>query len=154
MAKPDIEDLPATFQSIKSSGATHLVSLLENAEASILGLDTEADWCGRYQMEFLHFPIADFSTPTNTEEFAKFTQMLHAQIQHGAHTVIHCRGGIGRSGLTACSVLVQAGLSASDAIDLVSESRGEAVPETEDQTALIQQIETRVKNQGGIQSQS
>jgi len=154
MAKPDSANLSTTFASIKSSGTTQLVSLLEKAEASTLGLATEADWCRQFQMEFLHFPIADFSTPASIDAFSEFTEMLLTQIQQGAHTVIHCRGGIGRAGMTASTVLVHAGFTATDAIALVSKSRGVAVPETKEQTKLIQQIETRVKNQGGIQSQS
>lgn len=145
MAKPDTANLTATFQSIKSSGATHLVSLLENTEANTLGLATEADWCRQFQMEFLHFPIADFSTPASIDAFSEFTKMLLTQIQQGAHTVIHCRGGIGRAGMTASTVLVHAGFTATDAIALVSKSRGVAVPETNEQTKLIQQLQIHIK---------
>ena len=55
--------------------------------------------------------------------------------------VVHCRGGIGRAGLTASSVLVHAGLDAEEAMATVSNARGESVPETQDQKAFVQQIE-------------
>jgi len=141
MAKPDSTELPAAFNAITSCGASHLVSLLEITEAAQLGLEDEARWCAVHRLEFLHYPIEDFSTPSNLDDFATFTQTLHTLVQNGAHMVVHCRGGIGRAGLTASSVLVHAGLDAEEAMATVSNARGESVPETQDQKAFVQQIE-------------
>ena len=141
MPKPDTADLHRTFEAIKSHGASQLVSLLESSEADLLGLADEAAWCEQFQLEFLHYPITDFSTPTSVIDFAVFTRNLHLRIQDGAQVVIHCRGGIGRAGMTASSVLIHSGYGADVAIGTVSKARGKAVPETDDQKAFITDIE-------------
>lgn len=144
MAKPEQADLAKAFRAIKSTGATHVVSLLENAEAESLGLSEEASWCAKHQIEFLHYPIADFSTPSNLEHFLEFTRTLHALIEKGAKIVVHCRGGIGRAGTTASSVLLHAGVGADKAMSTVSKARGESAPETEDQKVFIRNVEKRI----------
>jgi len=118
-----------------------MVSLLEQSEAQTLGLADEAHWCEKFRIEFLHFPIADFSTPSNSEDFKAFTRTLHTLITQGAQCVIHCRGGVGRAGMTATSVLMHAGLSSQSAMQTVTDARGLSVPETDNQKAFIQKIE-------------
>lgn len=145
MARPDQTNLAENFRAIQSTGATHVVSLLENIEAENLGLGEEASWCAKHRMEFMHYPIADFSTPANLDQFLEFTRTLYALIEDGAHIVIHCRGGIGRAGTTASSVLLHAGVGASEAMHTVSKARGVSVPETEDQKAFIRDVEKRIE---------
>ncbi len=51
--------------------------------------------------------------------------------------LIHCRAGIGRSGMLAACVLVKAGLDPEAALQRVSEARGCPVPDTEEQRAWV-----------------
>jgi protein-tyrosine phosphatase len=46
---------------------------------------------------------------------------------------VHCRQSIGRSGLIACGILVASGVDVATAIATASQTRGVAVPETEEQ---------------------
>ncbi len=50
---------------------------------------------------------------------------------------MHCRQGIGRSGLVAARLLAKKGTSPGAAIEMVSAARGLAVPETAEQREWI-----------------
>jgi hypothetical protein len=60
-----------------------------------------------------------------------------------AAVAVHCRQGIGRSGLIAAGVLAASGTSPEDAIAAVSSARGLPVPETSAQRLWVQGL--RVK---------
>ncbi len=134
MAKPTAgDDAAAAFAEIAAAGIMQVASLLEEAEAQRLGLGQEAALCQAHQMRFAAFPIPDFGLPGSLEGFAAFTSDLCCDIAKGINTAVHCRGGIGRSGLTAAGVLLHAGLEPEDAFRMISEARGARVPETQQQ---------------------
>ncbi|MBT7442781.1 MAG: hypothetical protein HN790_02295 [Methylococcales bacterium] len=58
---------------------------------------------------------------------------IFKRFENGQGVAVHCRAGIGRSGMTTIAVLVRYGLSVDDAITLVSQARGIPVPDTEEQ---------------------
>lgn len=61
-------------------------------------------------------------------------------LEEGKNVAVHCRQGIGRSGLIAAGVLMTSGLSPQQAMDAVSSSRGLAIPETPEQRSWAQQL--------------
>ncbi len=140
MAKPSADHLEQDIAHLKSTGIDLIVSLLEDAEAHNLNLQAEATACQSHGLHYSHFPIADFGTPDSTL-LGNFVEHLHRQISNGCNAVIHCRGGIGRSGLLCCCILIKHGLSAKDAIAMVSLQRGCSVPETPQQIACISNYE-------------
>ena len=134
MAKPVAgEWIDDEFAAIADAGIKKVVSLLEPHEAYELGLEDEETICERHGMQFGNFPVADRSIPDSAHGFVSFIRQIHADIASGVDTVVHCRAGIGRSGLVAAAVLVRAGHSPEAAFDLVSRARGIAVPDTEGQ---------------------
>ena len=84
-------------------------------------------------MRFVSYPIADRGLPSSASSFAKVTAKTCDDIWRGLNTVIHCRAGIGRTGLFAAGMLVQLGFEVDDAFALVSECRGVEVPDTDEQ---------------------
>jgi len=70
---------------------------------------------------------------------------VYRRISNGENTVIHCRAGIGRTGLLAASVLVKHGHSPNDAFRIVSKARGVDVPDTRDQSDWV------ISNQKSLQ---
>ena len=134
MAKPVAgEWLEGDFRFYKDSGINLIVSLLEEFEAYELGLQDEKEIAERHGIAFLSFPIADWGVPESFTRFQEFISLLHEQIQNGAHAAVHCRAGIGRSGLVAASVLVLEGFTPEQAFARVSEVRRCPVPHTEEQ---------------------
>jgi len=57
---------------------------------------------------------------------------------------VHCRQGIGRSGLVASGVLMSSGIKANEAMQIVSSARGISVPETPEQRRWIEELPSRV----------
>lgn len=134
MACPTIDAAePASVANIAKLGIKLVVSLLEPGEARTLGLEGERLEVKAHGMEFVSFPIPDMGLPASVLDFASLTKTLFAQVNAGSNTLLHCRAGIGRSGLLAAGVLLHAGMKAEEAFTYVSKMRGIRVPETPDQ---------------------
>jgi len=58
-------------------------------------------------------------------------------LSEGKNVVVHCRQGIGRSGLVAACLLVRKGVSPGAAVEMASAARGISVPETAEQRDWI-----------------
>ena len=62
---------------------------------------------------------------------------IESALAQGKKITVHCRQGIGRSGLVATCLLVKKGISPGAAVEMVSGARGEPVPETSEQRDWI-----------------
>src|SRR6185503_3984148 len=112
---------------ISALAAQHLdvlVSLLEPAEASELGLEDEAACCAASGFEFLSLPVPDLGTPLDSLGFTRVAANLAGLLREGRRIAIHCRQSVGRSGLLAVSIAVAAGVSLDNAIEAVCAARG------------------------------
>ena len=118
---------------LKSIGMDRVVSLLEAQEASKLGLDQEQALVVKHNMEFVSFPITDMALPDSVQGFLGFTKQLYDDCYSGLNTVVHCRAGIGRSGMVAAGVLMHDGFEPLDALELISTKRTVRVPDTQEQ---------------------
>jgi protein-tyrosine phosphatase len=121
----------------RAGGVDAVVSLLTSDEASDLNIESEAEFCKSTGMEFRSFPIEDRSVPKSADGAIVFVQALADSLQTGKTVLIHCRQGIGRSGLIAVTLLTRIGQSIEDALAAVSRARGLAIPETEEQLAWL-----------------
>lgn len=147
MAKPVAgEWIHDEFSAIAQYGINKVVSLLETDEAYELGLDKEAEMCEHYGMKYLSYSIADRGVPNSVNDFAEFTLHLYQDVVNGVNTVIHCRAGIGRTGLVAAGVLLHCGLKPEDAFAYVSDKRRVGVPDTQ------QQVDFLIKNAVNIKT--
>ena len=146
MAKPVAGDWIADeFSAIARYGITDMVSLLERHEVRELGLTDAPALCAANGMAFTSFPIADRGLPASPGVFA-LVRDIGARIADGAHTVIHCRAGIGRTGLLAAAVLVRHGHTPEAAFKLVSSARGVQVPDTPEQVDWVVQHQKRLQS--------
>ncbi len=134
MAHPAQEqDAAATIASIAGQGVRQVVSLLEPSEASALGLDAEAQLVAAQSMAFVSFPIPDMGLPASLTDFATLAHDLYRQVDAGVNSLVHCRGGVGRSGLLAAAVLLHCDLDPRQACAQITRIRGLRVPETPEQ---------------------
>jgi protein-tyrosine phosphatase len=83
-----------TIAEIAALGFHQVVSLLEPAEAEVLGLAQEAELVTAQSMKFVSFAIPDMGLPANSEDFTRLARLLFTEIDAGTNTLIHCRGGI------------------------------------------------------------
>jgi protein-tyrosine phosphatase len=135
------EDLAAW----KDQGAEIVVSLLGDGEQVINGLADEADLCRDLGLEFHRFPITDHGLPESDDAFAALIERLHAERQRNRAIVVHCFAGIGRSTLVAASLLIRAGLTLPETLELISEARGYMVPDTSAQHRWLEALEARLR---------
>jgi len=72
----------------------------------------------RRGMEWLHLPIPDVSTPGPEfeAEWPAVSDHLRSRLDTGENILIHCRGGLGRSGMIAARLLAESGVDAEEAI--------------------------------------
>ncbi len=146
MAKPVAgEWIEEEFQGISHFGIKCLVSLLEEHEIRELGLSSAAKLCASNGISFINFPIKDRSVPPSTTKIFDVIEDVYQRISNGENTVIHCRAGIGRTGLLAASVLVKHGHSPIDAFLMVSKARGVNVPDTPDQTDWVKSNQKKLQ---------
>jgi protein-tyrosine phosphatase len=125
-----------TIAAYRLMGMERIVSLLTHDEAEELGLSAEAAFCRDERMAFLQFAIPDRGL-ADGRDFAALARQVYEQIIAGTTVGIHCRGGIGRSGMLACCILMLHGLTADEALACVSHARGVTVPDTDAQAAFI-----------------
>jgi protein-tyrosine phosphatase len=125
--------------SLKKRGVTDVVSLLTPAEATELQLQAEEKFCNDLVLKFHRYPIPDRGLPVQPV-FDQFITMLLLSLVQGGFIAIHCRAGIGRSAVVAAALLCRFGLSADQAIDLISNARGFDVPDTDEQLDFIRRL--------------
>jgi len=134
MAKPRNGDwLEDEIGGLSTLGVNVVVSLLDFGEILELGLRDEKKICEANGIEYISFPIKDRSVPESPTHTVQFVRNLHHKLLTGKSIVIHCRAGIGRSGLMAACLLVHDHESPLKAFAQVSKARRLNVPDTPEQ---------------------
>jgi protein-tyrosine phosphatase len=129
---------------MKQAGIQTLVSLLEEKEEVLLGLEDEGPAAVFNGLNFLSFPIPDRNTPPDTASFQEFAAGLADRLRSGESIGIHCRGSIGRSTVTAACALIHLGWQPKAALAAIEEARGCPVPDTKEQKAWILSYKTEL----------
>jgi predicted protein tyrosine phosphatase len=117
----------------REAGIDVVVSLLEPDEEAQLVLGGEAAAAAASGVDFRPFPIPDRGVPGSRESVAELARGIVDALKRGRNVAVHCRQGIGRSGLIVGGVLVATGQDPATALKAIEESRGLKVPETEEQ---------------------
>jgi protein-tyrosine phosphatase len=117
----------------KRAGVDAVLSLLTKSEEEDLDLSHESAEVTRGGIEFISFPIPDLQIPRSEAKFAHVLEKLNVRLSSGKNVLVHCRQGIGRTGLVAACLLVSKGLSPETAAMKASAARGTPVPETPEQ---------------------
>ena len=122
-------DLGEDLARIQAWGASTVVTLLEDHEFRLLRIESLGADIARLGMAWLHLPIRDVEVPDGRFERAWETEgpVLHRRLDAGERVLIHCRGGLGRTGLVAALLLVERGSEPRLAIDRVRAVRPHAV---------------------------
>lgn len=122
-------DLVKDLQVIRHWGATTVVTLIEDHEFQMLGVQTIAQDVRALGMSWLHLPIVDVSIPDHRFEDVWVIEgpKLHKRLDAGERILIHCRGGLGRTGLVAGRILVERGCNPKIAVQRVRAVRPHAI---------------------------
>jgi protein-tyrosine phosphatase len=98
---------------IKQLGVGALICCLDDEELTFLGApwtlyEKEADRLG---IEVIRLPMAEGFCPTDVELTDNIiTSVVEQYTLRGVNILVHCRGGVGRAGLVACTWMVKLGL--------------------------------------------
>ncbi|RQP24762.1 protein-tyrosine phosphatase family protein [Piscinibacter terrae] len=126
-----------------AAGVRCIVSLLEPHEVRELDLASEKALCVERGIAFRSFPIPDRGTPSSRRELSAFVDELHADMLQGTALAIHCRAGIGRTGLVAGCLLHRLGVPFDDIFHRLSRARGIAMPDTAEQADWVERFAGR-----------
>jgi len=113
-----------------------LVSLVEAHELRSLGITELPASAAKVYLKLLRFPIPDAGIPSSMSDTVEVVGKILEELRQGRTVVIHCRGGLGRTGLVAACCLTALGHEADAAIALVRTARPGAI-ETDEQARFV-----------------
>ena len=96
-------------------------------------------------VEYLRKPIRDHGLPEKREHMREILDCLHDALRSGRRAYVHCRAGIGRTGMVVGCLLVERGLTGTQALDELVRVWQQCerskfwptVPETADQSDFV-----------------
>lgn len=124
---------------------TCLISALETSEIQTLGLEQELDLSKSKGIQFEWFPIPDMGVPSSKIKYLELVLRLSHKVKAKEKIIIHCRQGIGRTSIIAAGILMNLGYSLNESIDLISNTRGVRVPESDTQLEFLRSVEESIR---------
>lgn len=119
------------------AGIDAVVSLLTTDEERDLDLTGEAEASRAQGLRFLALPVEDRRVPDSEAEVRSTIERVNTLLSAGENVVVHCRQGVGRTGLLASCLLISQGIAPDTAVAKLSAARGVPVPETPEQRHWI-----------------
>ena len=137
-------DLVADLEEITWWGASAVVTLMETRELILLQVPHLPGMALKLGLEWHYLPIRDVNVPDELFEelWEESGQRLRQILSEGGRIVLHCRGGIGRTGTIAARLLVEFGVDPEDALRTVRAARPGAV-ETPAQEEYVMKLLAR-----------
>jgi ADP-ribosyl-[dinitrogen reductase] hydrolase len=122
-------DLEVDLDAIEAWGARTVATLVESGEFAGYGVSGFATAMRRRRFVWLHMPIADMATPGPgfAAAWDREGRAMMARLASGERIVIHCAGGLGRTGTIAARILVEFGAEPIAAIAAVRAARPGAI---------------------------
>lgn len=132
-------DLNADLRAIRDWPAGRLVTLMETHELEQLRVPQLGEKAKAMSLDWAHLPIRDVSIPDREfeERWPSMAGQIEADLAAGVNVVIHCRGGLGRTGLVAGMLLVGMGVTPLEALERVRSVRSGAVETSEQERYLL-----------------
>jgi len=132
-------DLERDLRVLEHIGVDVLAPLIPEAEMRMLGVPNLLEEIRYAFMDVEWFPFPDGGVPNDMNTFAAFIDRLIARLDEGERVVVHCRGGLGRAGLTAACLLIREGRfqNAASAIAEVRRKRSPRAVETLGQERFV-----------------
>ncbi len=130
--------LEADLATIRDWGARVVVSLIEAREFEALGVTDLGAHVEALGLDWYSLPLADMAAPDDHFEAAWkcLGAKLLETLSGGGSILLHCRGGLGRTGMIAARLLVELGRTPDTAIAIVRAARPGAI-ETAAQEAYL-----------------
>lgn len=127
LARPRKARLARTARRLRRHGVTTVVSTLTAAEIERYDLADEWRAWRDAGIDFFWWPIDEFGVPDDAVADDVLAR-LHDRLTAGEHIAVECRMALGRSPLVASALMVEAGISAADAVWALTTAAGRPVP--------------------------
>ena|SRR5271166_362303 len=126
-------DLELDLDAIRDWGAAAVITLVEDHELQALKVSDLGQKVRERHMSWFHLPIADMAIPSSKFEtmWAEAGEGLRARLRDGFNVLVHCKGGLGRSGTIASRLLIELGMLPQEAVNAVRLSRPGAIETAE-----------------------
>ena len=136
---PWSRDMHTDIAAIADWGAVALITLMESRELDLLGVSGLGDAVLAQGMGWYHLPVQDVSVPDVAFEvqWADASRVLRSQLLAGQSIVVHCRGGLGRTGIVAARLLIELGEKPVTALERVRAARPGAVETAEQEEYVL-----------------
>ena len=133
-------DLIRDLEAIQTWGATVIINLIEDHEMVDLGVQDTAQNLPA-GIDYMRLPVPDFGVPDSAwhAQWQVESPVLLARLRTGESIVLHCKGGLGRTGMIAARMLVELGCTPQASIDAVRQARSGAI-ETREQEAYVREV--------------
>jgi ADP-ribosyl-[dinitrogen reductase] hydrolase len=134
-------DLEQDLDRVQDWRADVVVTLMETHELDLLGVSDLGRAVLARGLEWYHLPIVDVSTPDPAfeQQWGQLGLGLRSCLARGGRILVHCRGGLGRTGLIAARLLIEFGEDAETAISIARGARPGAI-ETAAQEAYVRKL--------------
>lgn len=112
---PVCRDLETDLRRIKNEGVGCLVCCLDDAELALLGVpwETYRAIASKIGLDVIRLPMPDGFTPVSIQMFDSQVELICQNYTlEGINVLVHCRGGVGRAGLTASAWAIKMGFVA------------------------------------------
>jgi ADP-ribosyl-[dinitrogen reductase] hydrolase len=129
------------MKAVSDFGAAALVTLMPDSELQslLVSPDQVRRKASELGVEWFQLPIPDAGTPDQHFEhsWADAGPRLRALLKDGHNIVIHCKGGLGRTGTIAARLLIEFGMAPQMAIQSVRKARPDTIePGVQEQYVL------------------
>jgi protein-tyrosine phosphatase len=132
----DLKRLHAVYQT------RTLVSLVEDDELRLLGIGDLVARAEGVGIHVVRFPFPDGGIPASRSAVAELVDRILRDAAGSANVVVHCRGGLGRTGLVAACCLIARGVEPRAAMTTVRAARRGAI-ETREQEKFVLEFRHR-----------
>lgn len=129
--------LEETLRACADLDLKQIASLVEPEERVSLGLEDLQNTAAAHGIEICEFPMVDRHTPENLPAFKSLSHRLFESFRQGNNVGVHCKSGIGRSGMVIAAILNKLGYSFEEALQKIAEGRGLDAPNTASQLTWL-----------------
>lgn len=132
-------DLKLDIEVIKNQNYKAVVCLVPDQELKLYGVGDLIDSYNNAGIQYLHQPVFDQGVPSNDQAHL-ISDWIDARFHENQNVLVHCVGGLGRSGtIAACYLIDKAGYNAQAAIAKVRAVRSNRAIESLEQENFIKQ---------------
>lgn len=134
-------DLKRDIESIKANGVGSVVSLLTEDELDFYGIPNLTNEFEKEGLHSKHVSIVDQGIPTE-DELQEIISWMNYRIGNNDKVLVHCVGGLGRTGTIVAAYLKKYHkLSSDGSIEMVRKSRSPRAIETKVQEEMVKSFE-------------